>query len=336
MPAGFRFTVARPTMRRALLLLPAGVLLLACSRESADADAARRLAEREAAAARSAAKADPSRPVEGLALDADAVARLLGSFEWTAAVDWTVSREGEAAARVHAAERHRVRQLATGEFEAEAELDPGLGPGSETGREIVYAGGMTYARGRFAPIRERPTDRGRDARRYRDESFRLAASIAALHGDGLVLAPAGEAKVLGRRALRYAISLRKDAPPAAGAAPARAAPDDDTRLRFAFLDGKVPLSADGELLVDAESGAPLRVRIASLFTVRDDPAVRASVELQAQVKALGSLVGAVTPPEGALPDVRKPPGVADALEAAGLRKRGEEAPAPAEPEDEAE
>jgi hypothetical protein len=289
----------------------------------------------EGAPAPSAARVDPSRPADALLLDADAVARLLGSFEWSAAVDWSVSRPGEDAARVHAAERHGLRQLATGEFQVDAELDPGRGPGSETGREIVYAGGMTYARGRFAPFRERPTDRGRDARRHRDESFRLAAAVAALHGDRLAFAPAGEAKVLGRPALRYRISLAPE-PAAVPQVTPRAASDDDTRLRFAFLDGRPPLAADGGLLLDAATGAPLRVRLASAFGVKDAPGVRAAVEIHAQVKALGAQVAAVTPPKDALPDVRKPPGVADALEAAGLRKRGEDAAARPEPEDEAE
>jgi hypothetical protein len=322
---------------RSTLALSLACLALACARGEGDADAKRRL-DASAAPGEAAFAFDPARPADALGLDADAVARRLGSFEWTAAVEWSVTRPGDDAARVRAVERHRLRQLATGEFESEAELDPGLGPGSETGRGVIFANGMTYARGRYAPVRERPTDRGRDARRYRDESFRMAASVAALHGGRLALTPAGEAKVLGRPALRYRIALAKDAQGAAPAAApvSRSAQDDDTKLRFAFLDGKVPVSADGELLLDAKTGAPLRVRLASVFDVQGAPGVRAAVELHAQVKALGSDVAAVTPPKDALLDVRKPPGVADALEAAGLRKRGEETPARAEPEDEAE
>jgi len=322
---------------------------LACSGGRDDEERRRVFADGGAGAGRAAAPApapagpapfDPARPVEALALSADDVAARLGSFEWTAAVDWTVSRGGEAAARVHAAERHKVRQAATGEFSLEADLDPGLGPGSETGKDVVFTGGMTYARARGAPFRERPTDRGRDARRFRDESFGLARDVASLLGPALRLEPAGEATVLGRRALRYRAQLAGGVEPAA--APVRAfpsgKPDEDTARRLAFLDGRVPRSAEGELLLDAATGAPLRVRLAASFGVREAPAgVAAEVELLAQVKALGEKVAAVKRPEGALPDVRKPPGVAGALEAAGLRKReGEEAgrPEPAEDADE--
>jgi hypothetical protein len=314
---------------------------LACSR-GGDDEARKRLVEGDPgapaapagpAAPRTAeAPFDPARPLAALALDADEVARRLGSFEWTAGVDWKVARGGEAAAQVRAAERHRLRQLATGEFALDADLDPGLGPGSEAGKEIVFTGGTTYARARGAPFRERPTDRGRDARLYRDESFGAARDVAALLGPALRLEPAGEATALGRRALRYRASLQTGAEPApvpARTFPGGGKPDEDTARRLAFLDGRVPRAADGELLLDAATGAPLVVRLAASFGVREAPAgVTADVELLAQVKAIGRGVAPVKKPDGVLPDVRKPPGVAGALEAAGLRK-------PAAPEGEA-
>jgi hypothetical protein len=314
----------------------AAVLALAAACSRGDSDAKRRLFARDEAAARAAAVFDFDRPVAALSLPADDVARRLGSFEWTAAVDWTVERTGEDARRVHAVERHRVRQSATGDFEVVADVDPGTGPGSESGKEIVFAAGRTYARAKHAPFRERPTDRGRDARRYREESFELAATVARLYGDALAIAPAGEATVLGHRARRYKLSLAPGAspPPPAPRPAGLAAPDEDSARHFHFLEGRVPAAADGELLLDAATGAPLRVRLAGAFTVKDQPAVRASFELLAQVRALGGEVAAVVAPKGALPDERKPAGVAAALDAAGLRKRGEEGKAGREDEGE--
>lgn len=319
----------------AFALALAAALLSACSRN--DSEAKRRLFSREEAASREDGAFDFEHPVNALFLGADDVARHLGSFEWTAAVEWTMSRQGDDAQRVHAMEHHRIRQSATGEFEVLADIDPGLGPGSETGKEIVFADGSTYAREKYAPFRERPADRGRDARRFRDESFGVAAAVARLYGDALSVTPAGEATVLGRRARRYKLALVPGvAPPAAAPRPpGLPPPDEDTRRRFRFLDGRVPASADGELLLDAASGAPLKVRLAGAFTVKDEPGVRASVQVLAQVRALGGEVAAIEPPKGALPDERKPAGVAAALDAAGLRKRGEEGKAgPAEPADE--
>jgi hypothetical protein len=320
----------------ALLALAALAAASACSRR--DDEARRRLLAPGAPAARAAAPAslDFSRPLDALLQDADDAATRLGSFEWSASVDWTVERLGEDARRVRAVEHHRLRQTATGDFQVDVDLDPGLGPGSETGRQIVLAGGRTWARAEYAPWRERPTDHGRDARRFRAESFSLPRAVVALYGDALAASPAGEANVLGRAARRFRLSLAKGAPaPAPTARPAGApAPDEDTARRLRFLDGRVPLAADGELVLDAATGAALKLRLAGAFGVKDDPQARATVELLAQMKALGADVAPVAAPKGALPDERKPAGVANALDAAGLRKRGEEKPARDEPADE--
>jgi hypothetical protein len=316
--------------RIAALAALAAALLSACSR--GESEAKRRLFSRDDAGSRREARFDFEQPATALAFDADEVARRLGSFEWTAAVEWTVSREGDDAQRVRSVERHRIRQAASGEFEAAADADPGLGPGSESGKELVFAGGRTFARAKHAPFRERPTDHGRDARRFRDESFGAAASVARLFGPAMALSPAGDATALGRPAKRFKVSLASGAAPVpATARPAGAPPpDDETKRRLQFLDGRVPVALEGELLLDAATGAPLRIRLAGAFGVKDQPAVRATVDLLAQVKTLGASVAAVSPPKTALPDERKPAGVAAALEAAGLRKRGEDAKKEAE------
>lgn len=306
----------------------AAVLLVSCSRGGD--------APRDAGTSGPPAPAafDWGRPATALELGPDELAARLGSFEWTAAVEWTVERQGDEARRVHAVEHHRVRQAATGEFEVHADLDPGLGPGSETGKDVVWAGGQTYARARYAPWRERPTDRGRDARRFRDDSFSAARAVARLVGPGLELRAAGDAETLRRPAKRMTFTLSKGAAPAAAPArPADPPPDEDTKRRRAFLDGLRAQTATGELLLDAATGAPLRVKLSATFTVEGDPAARASVEVVAQVRALGGEVAAVTPPKGALPDDRKPAGVASALEAAGLKKHGGDKRAAEQPDE---
>jgi hypothetical protein len=187
---------------------------------------------------------------------------------------------------------------------------------------------MTYARARYAPFRERPTDRGRDARRFRDESFLSARSLARLLGPALELQSAGDTQLLHRPARKLTVSLAKGVSPAAKSprASAPAAADEDTKRRRAFLEGLRAQAATGELVLDAATGAPLRVRIAATFAVDGDPHTRATVELLAQVKAIGAEIAAVAPPKDVLPDERKAAGVAAALEAAGLKKRAEEKP----------
>ncbi len=316
--------MSRPRARS--LAAVAGLVLAVAGCSSRKDERAKEEVFSSAAAARAKRPFDFGHPVEALRTGADEAAAREGSFAWEARVSWTVARPGTPPLR--AEERHLLRQLATGEFEVSADVDPGAGPGSETGKQIVYARGMTYARGRWAPFRERPTDRGRDARRYRDESFRLAGDLADLYGPALAASPAGESTWLGRRARRFRLSL-------SGAAPREAPPppdlpdggyDADTRRRVDFLEGRVPAALEGELLLDADTGVPLSVTMRGAFSERADPQLRAQVELAAEVKAIGGDVAAVLPPKGALTDERKPKGVARALEAAGLRKRagGEE------------
>jgi len=315
-------------MNRRAALAVALALLAACGRSDGKSARQKLFAPGATPAARDAF--DWREPVGALRMGADEVAARLGSFDWTVAVSWKVARQPRegAARQVQASERHRVRQLASGDFAVEGDVDPGLGPGSESGKRVVWARGMTYARSRYAPSgawRERPTDRGRDARRFRDESFAVAADVADLLGGSLRLQPAGEAVLLGRPVRRFSLALEAGAfepgASALGEVPAQAGPDEDTRQRLAFLDGRVPAAVEGELVADAATGVPLEVRLRAVFRVKNDPEARVDVDLSGRMTALGGTVAPVEPPATVLPDERKPRGVARALEAAGLRKK---------------
>jgi hypothetical protein len=282
---------------------------------------------------------DWERPAAALGLGPDEVAARLGSFAWEGTATWSTAK-GER--KVEVAERHSVRQLATGEFAADGTVDPGRGPGSESGKRVIWARGMSYARSLFPASggwRERPTDHGRGARRFRDESFLLAGEVAGLLGPALVASPAGTSSVLGRPARRFALSLDPTrfapGPSRLSAEPPPGGPDAATKARLALLDGREPIDVSGELLLDAATGAPLQARISALLGVKGDPEARIRVEVDGHFTALGGEVGPVEPPRNALPDERKPRGVARALEQAGLgRKKGAEAPPADDAEDE--
>jgi hypothetical protein len=264
---------------------------------------------------------DWTRPAAALRLTADdAVARLGGSLEQQARVTWTVDR-GEGTTPIAMTERHRVRQLAGGEFEAESTLDPGRGPAGETGRAVIWVGGEAFARSRWSPFRERSTDRGEQARRVRDDSFRLAGDVAELTGPALVLRPAGDLSLLGRPAKRFDVALQDGAGRPAPTLPAGRSADPDTAARLELLEGARPLALDGEVVLDAATAVPLRVNLRGTFGVASDPALRVQVDLDSRVTALGAAVLPVRPPPNAKPDERKPDGPARALEAAGLRDR---------------
>jgi len=276
---------------------------------------------------------DWARPESALQLSAGDVAARAGSFEWKAEVRWTVGR-GPGSRTVTTTERHQIRQLAGGEFEVENVLDAGRGPEGETGRTVIFAGGTTYGGSRYGALRERASDRGRDARRFRDESFRLAGELDRLAGGALRLSAAGEAQLLGRTARRFTVTLDPSARAQPAAAPAGRVEDADTKARLELLEGATPLAADGEVLLDAESGLPLRARLHVAYGLASDPQLRADVDLDTHVTALGGAVAPVRAPKHALADERKPNGPARALEASGLREHGRPAGAEEAPEDE--
>lgn len=310
-------------------------LALACH-SAADRAAAEQL--RTPAAASAPAPFDWSRPESALFLDAGEVASRLGPFEWEATVSWTVAKGSDPAHPVRATERHRLRQRPDGAFLVSADLDPGTWDGAQTGRTLLFDGKRTWARDRWSPppgaYRARPDDRGEEARRHRDESFGLAGELARLCGPALELQPAGDARLLTRDARRFELRLGPERPAAPGA-PRGRAQDEDTRRRLALLEGRVPQELSGELLADAESGAPLSVRMQAVFGTRDDPSVRVEVRLEAAVTGLGDRVPPVEPPArvAAEPGAH---GVARALEAVGLRKKGARSEEPAQEDEEDE
>ncbi len=327
--------------------LPLALLATACSRGGAPAQGAATNGP-AASATPAAAPFDWERPVAALRLDADAVAARLGSFAWEGTAAWSATRGDR---KVAVSERHAVRQLATGEFEASGTVDPGRGPGSDSGKRVAWVGNTTYARSLYPASgewRERPTDHGRGARRSRDESFLLAGEVATLLGPALVAVPAGTSSALGRPARRFSFSFDRSrftpGPSRLSAEPPAGGPDAPTATRLAFLDGREPIDASGEMLLDSATGAPLAVRISALLGVKGDPDARIRVDVEGRVSALGGEVPAVERPRNALPDERKPRGVARALEQAGFRKKkGVESPtapagdaAPDEPTDEAD
>ena len=319
-------------MRETLLLVLA--LVAACSRGGAPGSV-------PSGASKAPPPFDWDRPAAALSIGPDSVAARLGSFAWEGTAAWSTTRGDR---KVEVSERHAVRQLATGEFAAEGTIDPGRGPGSESGKRVIWAKGMSYARSLYPASgewRERPTDHGRGARRFRDESFLLAGEVAGLLGPALVASPAGTTTVLGRPARRFALSLDRPrfdpGPSRLSAEPPADGPDAATQARLSLLDGREPIDASGEMVLDAATGAPIQVRISALLGVKGDPEARVRVEVDGRLTALGGAVAPVEPPRNALPDERRPRGVARALEQAGLRKgKGVEAAPAVETDDEVE
>ncbi len=260
-------------------------------------------------------------------------------------MEWSAVREGSGTLQTR--EHHRLTQLPSGDFDVESTLDTNGEKGSGSGRRVVFTGGKTFAGGRWGPMRARESDRGEEARRQRDQSFRMASDLLALFQPALRLDEGGSGEALGRSARRYRLSLGELAAGSASAAlpagpsaevrpgPATApdaAPDAATQRRLDFLAKRTPTALTGELLLDPATGLPLSVTLRGAFTSGADPLLRLEVALSARATAVGRGIASVQPPRDALADERRPRGVARALEAAGLRG-GQRKATPQEDED---
>ena len=182
----------------------------------------------------------------------------LGSFEWEAGRVVDGVARPRLAARCTPPSATASASSPPASSRRRRDVDPGPGPGSETGRSVVWAGGTTFARARHRRSGSAPptaaATRAASATRASGSRRRRGAPRPRAR-----LRPAGEATALGRPARRFTLSFaRRCAPRRRRAAAGPVRPTPDTRARVAFLEDAVPVALDGELLVDARTGAPLR------------------------------------------------------------------------------
>ena len=165
--------------------------------------------------------------------------------------------------------------------------------------------------------------------------------LDALFDGRFKLLPQGTVNYEGRPALRYEVALGASAPKAAAAAlPPPGSPrggvDETTRRRLAFLADKQPRSLKGEVLVDQATGVVLRASLQGRLEVAAQGAAKPAA-LRVTLEQRISRIGQVPPlqaPAGALPDVDKPPGIADALDRFGIPRGGKADAGPEADDDE--
>jgi len=219
-----------------------------------------------------------------------------------------------------------------GDFHAKVDNNQDLG------LEVIRVAGEVYARNRFGKYRLRRRDRGM-AERTREDVVAPLGELDALFERRIKLLPLGVVTYEGRSALRYEVSLAAAAPkgPVASLPPLlqpKGGVDETTRRRLAFLATKAPRSLKGEVLVDTATSVVVRASLDGNLEVPGQGGARPAalrVMLEQKVTRIGQPLE-LKPPPGALPDVDKPLGIADALDRFGI-PRGGKADAGVEPDD---
>ncbi|MFN0063959.1 MAG: hypothetical protein ACKVPX_15740 [Myxococcaceae bacterium] len=197
----------------------------------------------------------------------------------------------------------------------------------DQGREVLRVAGRMFAKSRYGTFRERRRDRGM-GERAREETYGALRDFAELFDYRMALTPEGTSRLGNRAVQRFSVQLSTvaDAPGAVGL-PALVTPrrgvDASTKRRLTFFERKAPKRLSGQIWVDGERAVVLKASLTGTLSVPADGGAKAA-ELHASLDAETTAVGVepkLTVPEKFLPDEDKPPGIAEALERFGVRRK---------------
>ena len=155
----------------------------------------------------------------------------------------------------------------------------------EYGVEFVRVGEATFFRHRYQDFLRFSEEREESERRV-EHLFGIGAATLELLYSGVRLLPAGEAAIGGRKAARYRLTSSKMPRPVAGTRGAKA-----WRARL-----KVE-RADGELWLEKDTGAPVRVEVRYRVSApKGGRMVVLTGSLRTEIKAIGKPVEVKPPP----------------------------------------
>jgi hypothetical protein len=258
-----------------------------------------------------------------LTMGAAEMAERLGAhrFDATVSFDWSTASQ-------EPVKLSETRLLEAGARGVNGDFHARVDNSGDLGLEVIRVNGEVYARNRFGKFRLRRRDRGM-AERTREDVVAPLRELDALFEGRFKLLPQGTVTYEGRPTLRYEVGLAAGGPKTPAAPlPPLATPhggvDETTRRRLAFLADKHPRSLKGEVLVDQATGVVLRASVDGRLEVAGQGAARPAalrVTLDQRISRIGQVPTLKAPP-GALPDVDKPQGIADALDRFGIPRGG--------------
>ncbi len=276
---------------------------------------------------------DPALVARVLGISAQEAAARLGSHVQKAEVSftWTLGDK-----TVALKETRTVRLAKNGDFHLLLEND------QHQGMEWYRVGATSYARNRYAPLRERRRDRGSSEHVVASGYASLENAFEVVHR-AFRLTAAGDTTHRGRPVVKYEIGLGE---PHAGEGQEdlpevlfpKDGPDPDTKLRLEALEKGVPTRIEGVLYVDKATAVPVRADIEAQVKVPgENGEAKLVLAVDLDVEGIGKELAIEVPQH--LADEPRPPGVVSILDAYGLpranpREKKDAEPAAAEPEDE--
>ncbi len=241
----------------------------------------------------------------------------IGPFRYTAeaAFEWTRKEK-----TVRLRETRELEQASISEFHLRTDNS------RDHGLEYILVKGRIFARSKYHNYRERKGNRYQ-AEMLRDDVYGGIDTIQSLLNKRLALRkkPTFSVVVAGRKAYKYAFIL--DRKPSSANAPTlpkiqypEGGPDPQTGLGIAFAQKREPRSVEGELLIDEETGVPLRMELTARLEVPDSE-TKAELVVLWKSELTTKKVITLKLPSSYLPDEGRPNAIAAALRRFGINRQ---------------
>jgi len=160
---------------------------------------------------------------------------------------------------------------------------------ADYGREAIFAGDKLYLRPRYQRWHGRAPETTDEPAALRDAFFSPVGATWDLIAPGAELTDQGAAQVAGRAGRKIAVKL--------AARPGK--PSAETLIQRKWREGRTVEDLSGEIVLDAEKGVPLSVKLAGTVSfMRDGRRFRMKTSITEELSAIGAPVAIAAPPEG--------------------------------------
>lgn len=159
---------------------------------------------------------------------------------------------------------------------------------ADYGREAIFVGGQLYLRPRYQRWHGRAPETADEPAALRDSFYSPVAATWELVAPGAELTDLGGAQVAGRAGRKIGVKL----------APRPAKPPAETLIQRKWREGRIVEELTGEVVLDAEKGVPLSVKLAGTISfMRDGRRFRMKTSITDELSAIGAPVAIAAPPE---------------------------------------
>lgn len=224
---------------------------------------------------------DPAQLGRALRLPEHAIAAALGPIAMSVATDTTVDAGGAGGKPVsELSERASVETGDKGAFHGVYDNS------DDYGREVIFVGGKLYLRPRYQRWHVRAPETDGEPQALRDGFTDAIGATWDLLAPGAALSDGGAVEVAGRPGRRIVVALAKTPRPV----------PKETLAQRAWRQTRTVDALSGEVVLDAQKGVPLRVKLAgAIGFTRDGQHYEMKLSVGSEVTSIGQVAAIAAP-----------------------------------------